>query len=96
MCAPSEFRVRRFRHALSRAPRRPWSPCWIWPSGLRWSGPWSWPCSRRSAMRDRESFDADIPDMTWPGLVVLVLMLLGAAGLGALAVLVYLAHGGGL
>jgi hypothetical protein len=34
--------------------------------------------------------------MTWPGLVVLVLMLLAAAGLGALSVLVYLAHGGGL
>ena len=47
-------------------------------------------------MRERESFDADIPDMTWPGLVVLVLMLLAAMGAGALAVLVYLAHGGGL
>jgi hypothetical protein len=47
-------------------------------------------------MRERESFDAEVPDLTCLGLVVLVLMLLAAMGAGALVVLLYLAHGGAL
>ena len=47
-------------------------------------------------MRERERFDADIPDMSWLGLVVLVVMLLAAMGAGALLVMLYLVHGGTL
>ena len=47
-------------------------------------------------MRERDGFDADLPDMTWPGVVVLVLMLLVAAATGALAVVMWLSFGGRL